>query len=58
MPWDGDPRAAYATLDRDGTLELHRVAYDVEAAAAAIEAIGEPWAARSVQRLRAARFDV
>ncbi|MDX6686880.1 MAG: hypothetical protein QOF86_3008 [Baekduia sp.] len=58
MPWDGDPRAAYATLDRHGTLELHRVAYDVEAAAAAIEAIGEPWAARSVQRLRTARFDV
>jgi diadenosine tetraphosphatase ApaH/serine/threonine PP2A family protein phosphatase len=56
LPWDGDTRAAYATLGTDGTLDLHRVAYDVEAAASAVEAIGGPWAAATATRLREARF--
>jgi predicted phosphodiesterase len=34
MPIDGDHRAAYATIDPDGDLELRRVAYDHEAAVA------------------------
>ncbi len=56
LPWDGDARAAYATLDDDGALDLHRVEYDVEAAAAAVEALGGEWAAATAQRLRSARF--
>lgn len=57
LPWDGDQRAAYALLDND-RVELRRVAYDVEAAAAPLEAIGEPWAQTTAARLRAARFDL
>lgn len=34
MPFDGDPRAAYALLHDDGTLEPRRVTYDHEASAA------------------------
>lgn len=36
MPFDGDPRAAYAVVDADGALELRRVAYDHHASAAAV----------------------
>jgi diadenosine tetraphosphatase ApaH/serine/threonine PP2A family protein phosphatase len=56
MPFDGDPRAAYAMLHDDGTLELRRVAYDHEASAAAVEErFGKAaWAARSARRLRSA----
>lgn len=57
LPWDGDPRAAYATLSDDGeTLELHRVEYDVEAAASAVAALGGTWAEATAERLRGARF--
>lgn len=57
LPWDGDPRAAYATLSDDGqTLDLHRVEYDVEAAAAAVAALGGTWAEATARRLRTARF--
>ncbi|KAA2242156.1 metallophosphoesterase family protein [Salinarimonas soli] len=43
QPRDGDPRAGYALLDTErGTLTVHRVAYDVEAAAAKIVAAGLP----------------
>jgi diadenosine tetraphosphatase ApaH/serine/threonine PP2A family protein phosphatase len=56
LPWDGDPRAAYATIDDAGALALHRVAYDVEAAISAIKALGEPWALATAERLRSARF--
>lgn len=44
LPLDGHPRAAYARIAEDGTLSLHRVAYDVELAAAALEDRGEGWA--------------
>jgi predicted phosphodiesterase len=56
MPFDGDPRAAYALLDDDGNIELRRVAYDYEASAAAVEEQfdGAAWAARSARRLRGA----
>ncbi|WP_272476715.1 metallophosphoesterase family protein [Baekduia alba] len=58
-PWDGDVRAAYATLDPNaGAVALHRVAYDVEAAAAPLDALGDPWATVTAARLRTARFDV
>ncbi len=36
MPFDGDPRAAYALVSGDGELELRRVSYDHEAAAAEV----------------------
>jgi diadenosine tetraphosphatase ApaH/serine/threonine PP2A family protein phosphatase len=58
LPADGDVRAAYALIAGDGVPELRRVTYDVEAAADALEAIGEDWAALSARRLRAASFDV
>lgn len=42
-PKDGDPRACWALLDTNAaTVEFHRVAYDVEAAARAIEASDLP----------------
>ena len=56
MPFDGDPRAAYALLHDDDRIELRRVAYDYEASAAAVEDRfdGAAWAARSARRLRSA----
>lgn len=57
LPWDGDQRAAYALL-AEGGIELRRVPYDVDAAGAALDAIGEPWAHTTARRLREARFDV
>jgi diadenosine tetraphosphatase ApaH/serine/threonine PP2A family protein phosphatase len=58
MPFDGDPRAAYALLSDDGELELRRVAYDHAASAAAVEERypGEAWAQRSARRLRRAQL--
>lgn len=42
MPFDGDPRAAYALVRDDGTVEHRRVAYDHLASAAAVrERLGE-----------------
>jgi predicted phosphodiesterase len=59
LPWDGDARAAYATLEAgDGAVALHRVAYDVEAAASALDAIDEVWADATASRLRSARFEL
>lgn len=56
IPLDGDPRAAYALIDEQGRLDLRRVAYDHQAAAAELEAIGTPWAAVAAQRVRHARW--
>lgn len=57
MPFDGDPRAAYALIAPDGTVEHRRVAYDHGAAAAAIRdalgADGELFA----RRVEQARID-
>jgi diadenosine tetraphosphatase ApaH/serine/threonine PP2A family protein phosphatase len=36
LPFDGDPRAAFALIGDDGELELRRAAYDHESVAAAI----------------------
>ncbi len=55
LPFDGDRRAAYARIADDGTLTLHRVAYDVELTAAALEQSGDAWAARVAQWVRDAR---
>jgi len=58
MPFDGDPRAAYAVLGAGGAIEHRRVEYDHQASANAIRermgAAGED-AARRVER---ASFDV
>lgn len=43
QPRDGDPAACFGLLDTEaGTLAWHRVAYDIEAAAAKIRAAGLP----------------
>lgn len=56
LPWDGDVRAAYATIDDGGELRRWRVAYDMELAASAVEALGAAWASATAERLRSARF--
>ncbi|MDP8943881.1 MAG: metallophosphoesterase family protein [Actinomycetota bacterium] len=57
LPWDGDPRAGWALLREDGTLELRRLEYDHEAAAEAVrERLGD-WAETTARRLEAARFE-
>ena len=56
MPFDGDPRAAYAVL-RDGAVEHRRVAYDHQASADAIrERIG-PAGEQAARRVERASFD-
>jgi diadenosine tetraphosphatase ApaH/serine/threonine PP2A family protein phosphatase len=55
LPFDGDPRAAYAQLHDDGNLTLHRVTYDTELAAAALEGTGEAWAQTVARWVRAGR---
>jgi diadenosine tetraphosphatase ApaH/serine/threonine PP2A family protein phosphatase len=57
MPFDGDPRAAYALITADGALEHRRVAYDHAASAAALrDRYGaEGWAATPARRLESAR---
>jgi diadenosine tetraphosphatase ApaH/serine/threonine PP2A family protein phosphatase len=57
MPFDGDPRAAYALLHDDGTIEHRRVAYDHEASAAAVrERFDGEWAEIVATRIATARF--
>jgi len=58
MPFDGDPRAAYALVHDDGTVEHRRVAYDHEASAAAVrERFGESaWTETAARRITTARL--
>ena len=58
MPFDGDPRAAYALVHDDGTIEHRRVAYDHEASAAKVRALGGAWAETVARRIEQARADV
>jgi diadenosine tetraphosphatase ApaH/serine/threonine PP2A family protein phosphatase len=44
MPFDGDPRAAYALVHPDRRVEHRRVAYDHAGSAARVRSVGEPWA--------------
>ena len=56
MPFDGDPRAAYAVI-RDGAVEHRRVAYDHQASADAIrERIG-PAGEQGARRVERASFE-
>lgn len=59
LPFDGDPRAAYALVHDDGRLEHRRVSYDHESAARRLaRAFGRvTWTATVAARLRSARFD-
>jgi diadenosine tetraphosphatase ApaH/serine/threonine PP2A family protein phosphatase len=57
MPFDGDPRAAYAVILDDGSVEHRRVGYDHQASANAIrERIGEA-GAQAARRVERASFD-
>ena len=57
MPFDGDPRAAYALLGDDGRIEHRRVGYDHAARAARVRAIGEDWSEVVARRIERARID-
>jgi diadenosine tetraphosphatase ApaH/serine/threonine PP2A family protein phosphatase len=52
MPLDGDVRAAYAVRRGGGEFEFRRVEYDVEAAAAAYEALGGDFGLFAAARIR------
>ena len=57
MPFDGDPRAAYALVGDDGGIEHRRVAYDHEAAVLAVrEQFPQAWTDTVARRIREARF--
>jgi diadenosine tetraphosphatase ApaH/serine/threonine PP2A family protein phosphatase len=58
MPFDGDPRAAYAVIDPDGSVTHRRVAYDHEASAAAVRERfgGAAWTETVAQRIARARL--
>jgi diadenosine tetraphosphatase ApaH/serine/threonine PP2A family protein phosphatase len=58
MPFDGDPRAAYAVLADDGLIEHRRVEYDHQAAAARVRGIGEDWSEVVARRIERATMDV
>jgi diadenosine tetraphosphatase ApaH/serine/threonine PP2A family protein phosphatase len=58
MPFDGDPRAAYALVRDDGRVEHRRVEYDHAASAAAVrERFDGAWTATVAARIEQARFD-
>jgi predicted phosphodiesterase len=58
MPFDGDPRAAYALLYEDGGLEHRRIGYDHQAAADAVtERFGASgWPETVARRIATASF--
>lgn len=57
MPFDGDSRAAYALIARDGTVEHRRVAYDHAAAAAAVRDALGPDGELFARRVEQSRID-
>ena len=59
MPFDGDPRAAYALVHDDDRVEHRRVEYDHLASAAAVrERFEGAWTGTVAARIERARFDV
>ena len=60
LPFDGDTRAAYATVAPDRTVEHHRIPYDHWASAARMRERwpGERWAEVVALRIEQARMDV
>ena len=58
MPFDRDPRAAYALIHPDRGVEHRRVPYDHEASATALrERFDERWVDTVARRIEQARFD-
>lgn len=57
MPFDGDPRAAYALVGDDGTVRPRRVAYDHAASAAAVRAALGADGELIARRIEQARVD-
>jgi hypothetical protein len=55
LPWDGDPRASYLLIT-DGVAEIIRVAYDIEAEVAALDAARHPDSERLMEMRRRGRF--
>lgn len=58
MPFDGDPRAAYALVGPDGRVEHRRVAYDHVASAERVRSLGGRWAEVAGDRIERSRMDV
>jgi predicted phosphodiesterase len=58
MPFDRDPRAAYALLDDEGRLSHRRVEYDHRASAERVRSLGEAWAEVVARRIEQSRADV
>jgi diadenosine tetraphosphatase ApaH/serine/threonine PP2A family protein phosphatase len=60
MPFDGDPRAAYALTHDDGVVEHRRVTYDHRASAAAVrDRFGPaPWTETAARRIELSRIEV
>jgi diadenosine tetraphosphatase ApaH/serine/threonine PP2A family protein phosphatase len=56
MPFDGDPRAAWAILHDDGRVEHRRVGYDHAGAAQAVRDLGGSWTDVVARRIELARF--
>jgi putative phosphoesterase len=57
MPFDGDPRAAYAVVDDDDGVEHRRVSYDHRASAAEVrERFDAPWTQTVARRIEQASF--
>jgi diadenosine tetraphosphatase ApaH/serine/threonine PP2A family protein phosphatase len=58
MPFDGDPRAAYALVHDGWRVEHRRVEYDHAASAARVRAFGEGWSDVVAARIEQSRMDV
>jgi diadenosine tetraphosphatase ApaH/serine/threonine PP2A family protein phosphatase len=60
MPFDGDPRAAWALVHPDRRVEHRRVPYDHAASAAAVRERfdGAPWTDTVAARIERATFEV
>jgi diadenosine tetraphosphatase ApaH/serine/threonine PP2A family protein phosphatase len=58
MPFDGDPRAAWALLAEDGTIEHRRVDYDRAASAAAVRRVLGEAGEVPARRIERAAFEV
>ena len=56
MPFDGNPRAAYALVHDEGSVEHRRVHYDHARAARKVREVGEPWSEVVATRLERASF--
>jgi predicted phosphodiesterase len=58
MPFDGDPRAAYALIGSDGRIERRRIEYDYISSADRVRSIGDPWTQIVGDRIERSRVDV